>query len=75
MDSSSVLGTFGIDTEVLDVGNRDVIFGLFSFTENVFTGNTPCRCWRNVNTGQVIPCSIGQIQKVLIMEEELLEER
>ena len=28
MDSSSVLGKFAIDAEVLDIGNRDVILGL-----------------------------------------------
>ena len=28
MDSSLVLGKFGMDAEVLDIGNRDVILGL-----------------------------------------------
>ena len=28
MDSSLVLGKFGMDAEVLDMGNRDVILGL-----------------------------------------------
>ena len=28
MDSSSVLGKFAMDAEVLDIGNRDVILGL-----------------------------------------------
>ena len=28
MHSSSVLGKFGIDAEVLDIGNRDLILGL-----------------------------------------------
>ena len=28
MDSSSVLGKFAMDIEVLDIGNRDVILGL-----------------------------------------------
>ena len=28
MDSSLVLGKFAMDTEVLDIGNRDVILGL-----------------------------------------------
>ena len=28
MDSSSVVGKFAMDTEVLDIGNRDVILGL-----------------------------------------------
>ena len=36
--------------------------------------DTQDRCLRNVNTGQVIPCSVRWIPKVLIMEEEPLED-
>ena len=34
MDLSSVLGKFGMDAEVLDIGNRDVILGLYWWMEN-----------------------------------------
>ena len=34
MDSSSVLGKFAMDGEVLDIGNQDVILGLSWLTEN-----------------------------------------
>ena len=40
MDSSSVLGKFAIDAEVLDIGNRDVILGLSWLTENGFLVDT-----------------------------------
>ena len=74
MDSSSVLGKFAMDAEVLDIGNRDVILGLSWSTENGFSVDTQDRCLRNVNSGQVIPCSVRWIPKVLIMEKELLED-
>ena len=70
MDSCLVLSKFGMDAEVLDIGNRDVILGLSWLTENGFSVDTQNRCLRNVNTGQVIPCSVRWIPEVLIMEEE-----
>ena len=36
--------------------------------------DTQNRCLRNINTGQVIPCSVRWIPEVLIMEEEPLED-
>ena len=63
-----------MDAEVLDFGNRDVILGLSWLTENGFSVDTQDRCLRNVNTGQVIPCSVKWIPDVLIMEEEPLED-
>ena len=50
MDSSSVLEKFPIDAEVLNIGNRDVILGLFWLTENGFSVDTQDRCLRNLNT-------------------------
>ena len=35
--------------------------------------DTQDRCLRNINTSHVIPCSVSWIPKVLIMEEEPLE--
>ena len=70
MDSFSVLGKFTMDTEVLDVGNRDVILGSSCLTANAFSVDTQDRCLRNINSGQVIPCSVRWIPKVLIVEEE-----
>ena len=63
-----------MDAEVLDIGKRDVILVLSWLTENGFAVYTQHRCLRNVNTGQVIPCSVGWIPQVLIMEEEPLED-
>ena len=40
MDSSSVLGKFAIDTEVLDNGNRDMLLKLSWLTENGFSVDT-----------------------------------
>ena len=40
MDSSSVLGKFAMDAEVLDIGNRAVILGLYWLTENGFSVDT-----------------------------------
>ena len=51
MDSSSVLGKFGMDAEVLDIRNRDVMLGLSWLTENRFSVDTQDRCLSNVNTG------------------------
>ena len=74
MDSSSVLGKFAMDAEVLDIGNRDIILVLSRLTENGFLVDTQDRCLKNVNTGQVIPCFVRQIPELLIMEEEPLED-
>ena len=74
MDSSSILGKFAMDAEVLDIGNRHVILRLSWLTENVFLVDTQDRCLRNVNTGHAILCSVRWIPKVLIMEEEPLED-
>ena len=57
MDSSSVLGKFVKNTEVLDIGNRKVILGLSWLMENAFLVDTQDRCLRNLNTGQVISSS------------------
>ena len=64
IDSSLVLGKFGMDAQVLDIGNRDVILGLSWLTENGFSVDTQHRCLWNVNTGQVIPCSVRWIPEV-----------
>ena len=74
MDSSSILGKFALDAEVLDIGNRDVILGLTWLTEYGFSVDTQDRCLRNINTSQAIPCSVRWIPEVLIMEEEPLED-
>ena len=74
MDSSLVLGKFAIDAEVLDIGNRDVLLGLSQLTENGFSVDTQHRCLRNVNTRQVIPCSIRWIPEILMMEKEPLKD-
>ena len=74
MHLSSILGKFAMDAEVLDIGNRDVILGLSWLTENRFSLHTQDRCLRNVNTGQVITCSVRCIPENLIMEEEPLED-
>ena len=60
-DSYSISGKFAMDAEVLDIGNRDVILGLCWLTENGFSVDTQDRCLSNVNTGQVISCSIRWI--------------
>ena len=74
MDSFSVLGKFAMDAKVLDIGNRDVILGLFWLMENRFSVDTQDKCLRNVNNSRVIPCSLRWIPEVLIMEEEPLED-
>ena len=74
MNSFSILCKITIDAEVLDIRNRDVILGSSWLTENGFSVDTQERCLRNVNTGQVIPCSIRWIPEVLIVEEEPLED-
>ena len=58
MNLCSVLGKFAMGAEVWDIGNSDVILGLSWLTESGFPVDTQDRCLRNVNTGQVIPCSV-----------------
>ena len=67
---------FKMDAEVLDIRNREVILGLSWLTENGFSVDTQDRCLRNINTGQVIPCSIRWIPSIstLDFEEEPLED-
>ena len=69
MDSSSVLGKFAMDAEVLDIGNRDGILCLSSLTGGGFLVDIQHRYLSNVNSGQVIPGSVRWIPEVLIMEE------
>ena len=64
MDFCLVLGKFGMDVEVLNIRNRDVILGLSWLTENGFLVDTQNKCLRNVKSGQVIPCSIRWIPEV-----------
>ena len=71
---SSILREFVIPAEVLHIGNTDIILGLSWLTDNRFSVLTQNRCVSNVNSGQVIACSIRWIPKVLIMKEELLED-
>ena len=53
-----LLGKFSLDTEVLDIGKKDVILGLSWLVENGFMVDTQERCLSNVKTGLVIPCSV-----------------
>ena len=75
MDSSLVSSRFRIGTKVLEIGNRNVIFILSWLTKNGFSVDMRDRCLRNVNTGYIIPCSISSIASVLVMEEELVDDR
>ena len=58
MDSTLGLRKFAITSEVLDIGIRDIILELSWLIENGFSENTQDRCRRNVNSSQVIPCSV-----------------
>lgn len=51
INSSLVLGMFSIDTEVLEIGNKDVISVLSYLAENGFSVDTHDRCLRNSITG------------------------
>ena len=75
MDTSSVLGKIVIDTEVLHIGNRDIILELSQQAENRFSVDTQDPCLKNVHTGQVIPCLVRWIVELLIMEAKPLEDR
>ena len=57
-ESSSVLGKFAIDAEVLNLGNRDMILGLSWLMENGLWVDIQHRGLKSVNTGQVIPSSV-----------------
>ena len=74
MDSSFILDKFAMHAQVFDIGNRDVILDLSWLTENGCLVDTQNRCLKNANTSQVIPCSVRWIPKVLIIEEEPLED-
>jgi len=47
----SLLGKFSLDVEVLNIGKKDVILGLFWLVENGFMVDTQEKCLRNVETG------------------------
>ena len=76
IDAGSQSVKFRLDTEVLDIGDRDCILGLSWLVEYGFSVDNPDRCLRNVNNGQVIPCSVRWIPSVLLLdlEEEPLED-
>ena len=50
--TSLALGKCVIDTEVFDIGNSDIIWGLSGLMENRFLMDTQNSCLRNVNSGQ-----------------------
>ena len=70
MDCNLVLHKVAMDTGVLDFGNRAIILGLSRLTENGFSMDTQFTWLRNVNSGQVIACSVRWIPEIIIMEEE-----
>jgi hypothetical protein len=73
--SSSFLGKFSMDAEVLDIGKKDVILGLSWLTENGFLVDTQDRCLRKVSSGLVVPCSVRMIPSVMTLDmEEPLED-
>jgi len=57
----SLLGKFTLDTEVLDIGKRDVILGLSWLEEHGFWVDTPARYLRKDLSGLRIPCSVRWI--------------
>ena len=63
-----------MDSNVLDIENRDVMLALSCLTENGFSIHTQDKCLRNVYNGQVIPCSVRWILEVLILEKQPLED-
>ena len=69
--SSTVLGKFSLDAEVLDIGNKDCILGLSWLTENGFLVDTQERCLRNAISGLVIPCSVRWIPSVTVLDLDL----
>jgi len=54
----SLLSRFTLNTEVLDIGKRDVILGLSWLDEYGFWVDTQARCLRKDLSGLVIHCSI-----------------
>ena len=75
-DSSLALVKFAMDAEVLNIGSRDIILGLFWLTENGFSVDIQDRCLKNMSTGQEIPCAIRWIPSILTLEleNELLDD-
>ena len=74
IDTSMGLSKFVIDAAVLDIRNRDVIWRSLWVTENGFSLDTQKQVLRNIDSGQVIPCSVKCILGVLIIEEEQLKD-
>jgi len=68
--SHSFLGKFSLDTEVLDIRNKDVILDLSWLTENGFGIDTQDRCQRNTSLGLFLPCSIRWIPSVTVLDME-----
>jgi len=67
----SLLGRFTLDTEVLDIGKRDVILGLSWLEEHGFWVHTQARCLRKDLSGLVIPCSIRWIPTISVLDLDL----
>ena len=67
----SLLGRFILDTEVLDIGKRDVILGLSCLEEHRFWVDTQARYLRKDLSGLVIPCSIRWIPSVAVLNLDL----
>jgi len=65
------ISKFSLDTEVLDIGNKDLILSLSWLVENGFMVDTEGRCLRNVNTGIVIKCSVRWIPSVTSLDLDL----
>ena len=66
--SPTVVGKFSLDAEVLNVGNKDCIFGLSCVRENGFLIDTQERCLRNAISGLVIPWSVRWIPTVTVLD-------
>ena len=73
-DSSLVLGKHTIDTEVLDIRNRDVMVGFCWLMKTEFLINARNRCLRNISTRHVISGSVRWIPVVFILEKGPLED-
>ena len=69
--SPTVLCKFSLDAEVLDIGNKDCILGLSWLTENGFLVDIQQRCLRNSISGLVVPCSVGWITSVTVLDLDL----
>jgi len=62
------LAKFPLYTEVLDIGNRDIIWVLPWFQKNGFGVDPIDRCLRNVDKGLVHPCSVKWIPFIFIID-------